>query len=217
MACCDRDLSRAQGTAARFGNIPAYDSVPAMLDGVSADAVLIVLPPEVQAGLTLQCLQTGLHVYVEKPLALEQNDGRAIVEAARQGERLCMVGFMKRFNHAYLRLKRIVASEEFGRSYLFQAKFTGGYRPNPTDLLRVGAVNTFDLARYFMGDVEAVHAYQSESAPGRAAMAISTRFTSGAVGVFHLNSTTVWFSSGEYVEIAGERNFASVDNSHELF
>lgn len=217
VACCDADKVRVETTAARFGNVPAHTDVGAMLAAEQADAALIVLPPEVQGRVTLQCLEAGLHVYVEKPLAVEHDEARAIVEAARRADRQCMVGFMKRFNHVYQRLKQVIDSEDFGRSYLFQAKFTGGYRPQPTDLLRVGAVHTFDLARFFMGDLASVHAYQCESAPGRAAMAISARFTSGAVGLFHLNSTTVWFSSGEYVEIAGERNFASVDNSHALY
>src|SRR5690348_14561789 len=63
---CDVDPIRAAATAERF-KLKTYPT-PAALRGAGADVVHILTPPHTHAEITLQALDLGCHVLVEKPL-----------------------------------------------------------------------------------------------------------------------------------------------------
>jgi len=58
--------------------------------------------------MTLQALERGLHVLVEKPMALTVDDGERMVDAARQANRHLQVGFNRRFREPYRRIQELL-------------------------------------------------------------------------------------------------------------
>ena len=82
VAVCDRHLDLARQAAARFDVPTAYDSVAAMLLQARPDVVHITTPPHSHQTLTLECLQGGAHVYVEKPFTVNLEEADAVLEAA---------------------------------------------------------------------------------------------------------------------------------------
>lgn len=81
------------------------------------DAVVIATPPATHFPLAKEALLHGLHVFVEKPLALSSAHARELVELAEQRDRVLMVGHIFVFNPAVRALKRMIDSEEIGRVY----------------------------------------------------------------------------------------------------
>src|SRR5260221_121825 len=84
-AVCD-PYPEVRGAAARAG-IAAYADVTCMLDAERLDAVIICTPPAHHAAIAIECLDRGLHVLCEKPLAPRTWDVLRMFEAARRNHR----------------------------------------------------------------------------------------------------------------------------------
>lgn len=80
----------------RLGGPEAYTDWRDMLDRVDLDAVIVATPHHAHAKPTLEALKRGLHVLVEKPMALASEDAWAMVEAAERADRVLMVGYNRR-------------------------------------------------------------------------------------------------------------------------
>lgn len=85
------------------------------------DAVVIATPPPMHFELTRACLEHGLHVLVEKPLALSSHEAEILVELAHTHQRKLMVGHTFEFNPAVHKLKEIIDSGELGRVFYINA------------------------------------------------------------------------------------------------
>jgi predicted dehydrogenase len=72
------------------------------------DAVLILTSGD-HAPIAIRAAEAGMHVFVEKPMALASQDGERMVEAARHADVRLMVGTMKRYDPAYERLRELLA------------------------------------------------------------------------------------------------------------
>lgn len=92
----------------------AYDVT--VLDDVAdldaAAAVTIAVPNRFHRDVAIECLDNGLDVLVEKPLAETVADARAIVEAAEAAEAVLQVGHIERFNPAVETLKNVLSNEQ---------------------------------------------------------------------------------------------------------
>jgi predicted dehydrogenase len=103
-AICDISEPTARACAARFGDPAVYTRWEDMLAEADLDAVL-VLTSGSHAPAAIAAAQAGVHVFVEKPMCLNVEEGVEMVDAAeRAGVRL-MVGTMKRYDPAYERLR----------------------------------------------------------------------------------------------------------------
>jgi len=83
--------------------------------GDEIDAVDICLPTYLHAQAAEKALRQGKHTIVEKPLALTVEEGRRVVEAARDAERQCMVANVMRFWPEYIFLRALIRKEQLGR------------------------------------------------------------------------------------------------------
>ncbi|MGC9348939.1 MAG: Gfo/Idh/MocA family protein [Anaerolineae bacterium] len=86
----------ADAKQALGGEVQAYTDWRQLLDHPGLDAVIGSTPHHVRAQPTLAALDRGLHVLVEKPMALESEDAWAMVEAAEEADRVLMVGYNMR-------------------------------------------------------------------------------------------------------------------------
>jgi predicted dehydrogenase len=94
-AVCDIDERRGAELAEEVG-ASAETSWEAMLSSSELAAVFICTPPALHAGPAVGCLERGLAVYLEKPLARSLDDGREIVGAWQRSTAVCAVGYQWR-------------------------------------------------------------------------------------------------------------------------
>lgn len=78
------------------------------------EAVVICLPPALHAEYAIAAFQAGKHVYLEKPIATNLLDARAVVEAWRKAGTVGMMGFNYCFNGLYQSAKQYVRSGPLG-------------------------------------------------------------------------------------------------------
>ncbi len=98
VAVCDKDLARAHSFAERHGATDCYSSLEAMLRAREndLDAIHVLLPPDLHAAATRLIIQAGIHVLVEKPIAVSPQECMDLIkEAEARGIKIGV-------NHNYL-------------------------------------------------------------------------------------------------------------------
>ncbi|HEU0316798.1 MAG TPA: Gfo/Idh/MocA family oxidoreductase [Solirubrobacteraceae bacterium] len=186
-AVCDRDET---ALVPFRGRTPCYRDYRAMVERDELDAVVLTLPNDAHAAACHACIDAGLAVCVEKPLALSLAEGAAIV--ARAGERHVMVftAFHRRYNTAVLELVRRLPADvpiasvavryweriedHVGRDrwYLDAERCGGG-------CVADNGPNAYDLAALFLGELRLVDAVIERDAAGTDRRAVLT-LTAGA-------------------------------------
>jgi UDP-2-acetamido-3-amino-2,3-dideoxy-glucuronate N-acetyltransferase len=93
----------------------------------SFDAVVIATPAETHYALAQSALESGKHVFVEKPLALRSGEAERLVSLAGAGKRVLMVGHLLRYHPAILKLKQLCQAGELGRiEYVYSNRLNLG-------------------------------------------------------------------------------------------
>ena len=105
----DPDPDRGQLAKDQFGCqwFPDYQTLLG-----EVEAVCIAVPTLLHHSVGLACLEAGVHVLIEKPIAASQDEATALIQAARNAGRLLQVGHIERFNPAFRELTKVVANEE---------------------------------------------------------------------------------------------------------
>jgi len=105
---CDISPSVLTGVGDAFGIGRRFDRWQELL-AERPDAVLILTPGS-HAPVVAEALRQGIHVFVEKPLCYSVEEGQELVTAASQSGVCAMVGYMKRYDPAFERLRTEVAA-----------------------------------------------------------------------------------------------------------
>jgi len=119
VAVCDVRRDRAGEVAALYG-VRAYDDYRDLLAGAGAEALLIATPHYDHTPISIAALRQGLHVLVEKPIAVHARDARSMIDAyqaARTEHPGLVFGamFMQRTYGHYLKIKDLIDSGELGQ------------------------------------------------------------------------------------------------------
>jgi predicted dehydrogenase len=95
--------------------VAIYTDVADMLTVENLDTVSITLPTHLHKMISIQCLEAGVHVLCEKPMALNVADCDAMIAAASKAKKQLMVAHCIRFWPAYVWAKKAVESGEYGK------------------------------------------------------------------------------------------------------
>lgn len=96
------------------------------------DAVIICVPHNLHKKITLDALEAGKHVLLEKPMAIDYPQSKEMVEASEKNGRILMVGQSRRFNDAALRLKKEIDKGELGNIFKIVINFLVLFKKPPT-------------------------------------------------------------------------------------
>ncbi len=109
----DTDAAARHRATTGFG-VPAHDRIENLLAHPGLDAVSICLPDTLHSAATLAALAVGLHVLLEKPLAMSVTEGEQIRDAARRAGSIFMVGHLLRFDPRYDQARQAVQRGQIG-------------------------------------------------------------------------------------------------------
>ncbi len=211
VAVCARRKENAERVGRQFGAKHFYDNHHQMFSEEELDAVFICINPELHAEITIDALNHGLPVFVEKPPAPDSEEAKRVLEVSQEKELPVMVGFMKRFAPAYAEAKRIIQASEFGRPHLISTKLVVGSMKNEWEFLRDVALHHLDLARFFFGEIKNLQVEKFLKG-NNVSMVVNLKFGNGAVGSLNFSSMQSWSNHNERVEIFGEEASVIVDN-----
>lgn len=150
-----------------FGIARQYESLEVMLKDGNVDALVVSTPNYLHAPQTIAALNAGVHVMVEKPMAMNTAEAEKMYEASERTGATLMVAHCWRFDQDVLWLKgqveklgRIIRTKGIGVHTLWgpsgwftQKKFAGG------GALADMGIHALDTARFLLGDPKPVSAY----------------------------------------------------------
>ncbi len=114
VAVCDLEPLLARQAAERF-DVPAqFTDLRTMLRDAAPDVLHITTPVHTHAPIACTALRAGVHVYVEKPFAVDLAEARRIVETAQNSDRLVCLGHDQLFDPAWQECVRLIESGVIG-------------------------------------------------------------------------------------------------------
>ncbi len=169
-AFCDVNEERVKAAGEQHGVNRLYTDANKMLaDLPELDAVSVCTWNSAHAPCTIAALNAGKHVLCEKPMAMNEEEAKAMQEAAAKSGKLLMIGFVRRFGNDCRILKEFIDSGFFGDIYYAKATYLrrcgnpGGWfgdksRSGGGPLIDLG-VHVIDLVRYLLGNPKPVSVY----------------------------------------------------------
>jgi predicted dehydrogenase len=127
-AICDERVERQEWVKDNLPRVAIYSTVAAMLESGLIDGVLIATPHYSHPELTIQCLESGLHVMIEKPAGVYTKEVRRMNEAADASGKVFAIVYNQRTNPLYQKLRELVASGELGEIRRTNWIITSWYR-----------------------------------------------------------------------------------------
>ncbi len=115
-AVCDANSARLEAIRRTHSHWTFVDSLDKLLE-LPLQAVAIATPVSTHFPLASRCLEAGLHVLVEKPLAATVQEAQAMIDLAERQQRVLMVDHTYLFSNAVRRIKELVDSGELGDLY----------------------------------------------------------------------------------------------------
>lgn len=226
VAVADVALAAAQACAAECDAPQAVGDYRALLANPDVDAVVICSATDTHAHIIEDAAQAGKHIFCEKPIALTlPTIDRALAAADRAGIKL-QVGFNRRFDANFARVREAVARGEIGQPDLLHIISRDPESP-PLDYIKVSGgifldmmIHDFDMARFLIGaEVEEVYteaAIRIDPAIAEAGdvdtAIVVLRFTNGVIGTID-NSRRAVYGYDQRVEILGSGGAISIANN----
>ncbi len=130
IAVADVDEEKAKVARDRFGARLFTSRLEAVLHHPDIDALIITLPNHLHHPITIQALKARKHVLVEKPMALNFNQAKEMVEEAKKNRVTLMVGQSRRFSNAVFELERNLS--QIGSLFRIQISFLVNFPSPPT-------------------------------------------------------------------------------------
>lgn len=153
-AVADPDAGRLAFAEEKFPGVALYRDMDEVMARADIDAVCIATPAVTHAALCMTALAAGKDVFVEKPLALKVEEGRALAAEAGKRGKILMVGHLLQYHPAVLRLKEIVAGGRLGSlRYIYSNRLNLGKVRREENILWSFAPHDIDIIMLLAGAV----------------------------------------------------------------
>lgn len=104
-----------QDTTLDLSDYTLYQDIDVLLEKEDLDFVITALPTYLHAEIAIKCLDKGIHVFSEKPMALNLDQCQAMVDASIRNNKKLMIGQCLRYWPAYMELKNYIDTKKFGK------------------------------------------------------------------------------------------------------
>jgi myo-inositol 2-dehydrogenase/D-chiro-inositol 1-dehydrogenase len=226
-AICDLRLEAAQPLADELGIPLVVQDYRELLTDKSIDAILIITSTNTHAAIIEDVARAGKHIFCEKPLALEMKLIDKALAVVKQANIKLQVGFNRRFDKSFRRVREVVATGEIGRPCILRITDRDPDYP-AMEFLRVSGgmfldqtIHDFDMARYQIGEIEEVYAIGSALVnPALAEFGdidtnvLTLKFANGAVGTID-NSRKAVYGYDQRLEVFCSNGTAMAENEAE--
>jgi myo-inositol 2-dehydrogenase/D-chiro-inositol 1-dehydrogenase len=226
-ALTDVNREAAEAVAARCNVSRIAESAAEIIADPQIEAVLICSPTPTHADLIVEASKAGKHIFCEKPIAhsLDQID-RALAAVDAASVQL-QIGFNRRFDSNFARVRKAVASGEIGTPSLMHI-ISRDPAPPPISYIRTSGgifadmtIHDFDMARFLIGDevdeiytVGGVMIDPEIGLAGDLDTALSVlRFRNGVISTID-NSRRAAYGYDQRVEILGSAGSIATENCY---
>jgi len=214
IAVADPQWEIARHIAGRY-DARAYREYRDLLESERPDLVSIAVPTADHCHVALDCMESGCHMLIEKPIASSIVEGQRMIARAEELGRKLMVGHIVRFNPAIQALKHRLQDAELGKIFQITCRRVGPFPPRIRDVGVVVdlATHDLDLMRFLTGleptrvyaEIERrIHTEHEDLLLGL------LRFPDGVSGSLEIN----WLTPIKVreIQVLGERGMFRVDD-----
>lgn len=192
----------AAALAGRAG-VPSYATLDELLARNRPDGLILATPNHLHVPQAMQCVEAGLPILLEKPVATMLEEGQRLVDAVEQAQARVLVGHHRAHSPIMAKAKQVVESGQLGKlvavmgsatflkpdHYYVEAPWRREIGAGPILLNMIHEVHNL---RMLCGEITAVQAFASNATRGfpvEDTVAITLRFASGVLGTFMLSDT----------------------------
>ncbi|WP_062234568.1 inositol 2-dehydrogenase [Fictibacillus sp. FJAT-27399] len=197
-----------------------------ILNDPEIDAVFICSPTNTHAGMIMEAAAAGKHIFCEKPVSFSLKETEAALSAAEKAEVKLQVGFNRRFDPNFRKIRSLVQDGAVGAPHVLRITSRDPQPPGVDYIKTSGGlfmdmmIHDFDMARYIMGsevvEVSAYGAVLVDPSIGEAGdidtAIVSLKFANGALGVID-NSRQAVYGYDQRLEVFGSNGAAQAENN----
>jgi len=152
-ACADLDVETAKKKAAEFG-VPRVLSVDQLIADPSIEVVLNLTIPKAHVPISMRAIDAGKHTYLEKPLGIDREDGRKLLDAAKRKNRRVGCAPDTFLGAGIQTARKLIDEGAIGRPVAFTAFMMcpghESWHPNPQFYYEAGGGPMFDMGPYYL-------------------------------------------------------------------
>ena len=124
---CDKNETVLQGFREQYPDVETCMAFSDVLSREDIQGVAIATPAETHYPLAREALLAGKHVYVEKPLVLDEKEGQELIHLAGEHNLVLMVGHLLQYHPVFIRLRELASTGELGRiNYIYSNRLNLG-------------------------------------------------------------------------------------------
>lgn len=224
-AVADVSLAAAQDVGAKYGIPLVTADYRQVLAAEAVDAILICSATDTHAQIIIEAAEVGKHIFCEKPIDHSLSKIDAALAAVEQAGVKLMIGFNRRFDPNFAKIKALLEAGELGDPHILRIT-SRDPAPPPIDYIKVSGgifldmmIHDFDMARFLLGDVDEVYTVggvmvdPAIGAAGDVDTAVVTlKFVNGALGTID-NSRQAVYGYDQRVELFGSKGMARAENN----
>lgn len=197
------DLNATAATIASDYAVPFYADYRSLFTECQLDGVIVATPTEHHLQPTLDALDAGLHVLVEKPIMASLEEAELVIQRCRARDRHVLVGHHRRFYELVDKTRSLISDGVLGKLVAVTGQWNirknaAYYEPDWRKSWKAGPVLTnliheLDMLRYTCGEILSVSAETANSVQEfdkEDVAALVVRFETGVLGTFILSDQT---------------------------
>jgi len=165
---CDTDLEKVENLKKQYGLKYVTADYLELIDKPDIDIIAVFSPDHLHALHCIDALKNSKHIICTKPLVTSIDDAKTIIKLVREKDVKFLVGQTMRYEPQFAAIKRLYEDGDLGEIIMAEAHYVHDMRPVyrmtpwrlsvPQDLMYGGVCHPVDVLRWFLGDVEEVHA-----------------------------------------------------------
>jgi len=226
IAIADVFLEAAERCAADFQIPSAVKDYREIMENPDIEAVMICSSTDTHARMIEEAAAAGKHIFCEKPIDFDLDRIDKALEAVDKAGVKLQVGFNRRFDPNFKRVREVVAAGEIGTPHILRIT-SRDPEPPPIEYIKVSGgifldmtIHDFDMARYLIGsevsEIYAAGGVMVDPGIGQAGdidtAVITLRFANGTIGTID-NSRRAVYGYDQRVEVFGSEGMVAVSNN----
>lgn len=124
---CDDNAAVLSQLQTQYSGVDVCSNLKDVLARSDVQGVVIATPAETHYAMAREALLAGKHVFIEKPMALKEENGQELIQLAADKHLVCMIGHLLQYHPAFLKLKDLISKGELGRmNYIYSHRLNLG-------------------------------------------------------------------------------------------
>ena len=226
VAVADVFVEAAKKVAADFQIPDAYQDHRRIMEDETIEAIVICSSTDTHAQMIEEAAAAGKHIFCEKPIDHDLNKIDHVLASVEESGVKLQIGFNRRFDPNFRRVREIVASGEIGVPHILRIT-SRDPGPPPIEYIKISGgifldmtIHDFDMARFLIGEevveIYAVGGVMVDPQIGEAGdidtAIITLRFENGVIGTID-NSRKAVYGYDQRVEVFGSEGVVVISNN----